>query len=125
MVEIDMHVGQHRPLGCRACDPLERQRQMRMRRVRPPPERIDDKPVEPRKMALPDRFRNRQDVGNVGEPANAKTERLDVAVVDIEGIEGDRAARAGDRDRPLDRVQIADRRIYRELVGALGLRQRG
>jgi len=108
VVEVDMHVGQHRARGLRTLDPFQRAGQMRVGGVRRAAQRVEYPAIEAFEIG-PCLFGNVRDVRQIGQPADPKAERVDIAVLDAEGLKLDRAARAGDLEGPLamDRFQLA------------------
>ncbi len=113
VVEVDVQVGQDRPARLQALDPLERPRQMRMRRMRPITQGVHDPDVEPRERRERG-FIQVNDVAGVGDPAETIAHRAHAPVVLVEIHHRDRTRRPVHlpadpmrRDRP----PLADRRI--------------
>ncbi|MPL94872.1 hypothetical protein SDC9_41031 [bioreactor metagenome] len=105
-----MHVGQHPRGRARPRDPFERKGKVGMGRVRRAAQRVKHPAVEPLEVA-PGRLGDGADVGQIGQPADAEAERVDIAMLDPERGEADRPAGAVDLEQAVDRAQLADRVI--------------
>src|SRR5262245_9761474 len=112
VIEIGMQVGQNRALGFEALDPIQRFRDAQVAQVRLVAERIEDPDVEA--------FEGRDAVGRqtleiaaIGQAAEAKAERSDVAMVLEDGQGGDWSSLPLDVDHAIwfQPVLADDRRI--------------
>src|SRR5690554_489149 len=114
VIEIDMKIGDDRMSRPQALDPAERILQREMARMRARTQRVDDPDAEIGKQA-DCAIGNVLDVGQVGDVAEAKAERIDVAVIDQGRLHGNPSAPAVDgegfaRD---DTVLLEDWRVVR------------
>src|SRR5260370_29519083 len=98
VVEIAGHIGEDRALRADAVDPSQRQVEVKMTRMWPVPERVDDPQLDAGER-LYGGLRHIDEVGRVGHGAEAESERPDVAVGELERQRRDGAARARDRHR--------------------------
>src|SRR5258708_29357220 len=98
VVEIAVHVGEDRALRADAVDPSERRVEVKMTRMWPVPERVDDPQLDAGERlygGLP----HIHQVRRAGLGAEAESEGSDVAVGELERQRRDGAARARDRQR--------------------------
>src|SRR5258708_23023164 len=111
VVEIAVHVGEDRALRADAVDPSQRQVEVKMTRMWPVPERVDDPQLDAGER-LYGGLRHIHQVGRVSHGAEAESEGTDVAVRELERHRRDGAARARDRQR-LARGYRVPREVWR------------
>src|SRR5882672_6504330 len=111
VVEIAVHVGEDRAFRADAVDPSERQVEVKMTRMRPVPERVDDPQLDAGER-LYGSLRHIHQVGRVGHGTEAESEGGDVAVGEQERHRRDGAARSRDRHR-LARGDRVPREVWR------------
>ena len=108
-----MHIGDHRQGRACAIDPLQRQRQMRMGRMRFAAQRVDDPTLKPLKL-LPRRLGNGHHIGDIGQAPNPKPQSLHRAMIDHHRRETDRPRWPRHlKGAMCDSVQIKDGRVGR------------
>lgn len=112
VIKVVVHIGQDRRFGRHAVDPAKGLRQMAMGRMRLPAQGVDD-PAAQVVHHRPARLRDGRDIGQIDDIIKAKTERVDIAMGDGEGVEFQRATRAVDADLAGDLMHVEDGRVAR------------
>ena len=111
IVEVVVHVGDHCAARRGAGDPVEALREVGYASGAACGAGASSTQTSSPSKRRPGLVRDRRDVGQVGEAADAEAERIDPAVLRRGTAEGDRSAGAVDGERPVDRPEVEDRRI--------------